>query len=193
MKVFLLLTFLIFSNLFAQNLVPNPSFEEYTTCPYLYDENGQYNDSRINQCRYWSGTNISSDYYNSCANINDPECGVPTSSGQFPKSGQAMAGIALMNSYGSNCREYLQTKFNLPLIQGITYHLKYFVIPNKQLKFLINNIGAYFSVNDFSTPFCLNGVEFSQFTDNVVNFENKVVNDVQNWTKIEGIYVAQGG
>ncbi len=193
MRLLLLFAVFVGNGMFAQNLVPNPGFEEYLTCPSLYDQNGQYTDNGISHCRYWAGTNTSSDYYNACANIDSPQCGMPpANSGQFSLEGQAMAGIAIIGNYASNCREYLQTKFVHSLNQGRTYHLRYYVLPHKDCQILVNNIGAYFSVTDFSTPFCLDEIAFSQYTNPVINFDNNVVNNIQNWTKIEGVYVAQG-
>jgi hypothetical protein len=193
MRLLLLFAVFVSNGMFAQNLVPNPGFEEYITCPFVYDQNGQYTDNRISHCRYWTGTNSSSDYFNACANIDSPQCGVPTTSGQFSKSGQAMAGIGLMNGYGSNCREYLQTKFIDSLIQGTTYYLKYYVIPDNRCNYLVNNNGAHFSQTDFSTEMCLSGVSLAPFTPQVIDFKNQVIKDLDNWSMMEGLYVAQGG
>jgi OOP family OmpA-OmpF porin len=193
MRLLILFTVFVGDFLFAQNLVLNPSFEEYITCPYQYDQNGQFIDNSISNCRYWTGTNTSSDYYNACANILNPECGVPTDRGQTSKTGQAMSGILLLNGYGNNCREYLQTKFIHPLIQGSFYYINYYILPNKDCQLLINNIGAHFSISNFSTALCLSGVSLAPFSHQVIDYKNQIINDTDNWSKIEGIYVAQGG
>ena len=64
-RIFFLFAFLFFaSQLKAQvNLVPNPSFEEYDTCPDLLD--------RVQYATHWMNFGNSPDYYNSCSVLTD--------------------------------------------------------------------------------------------------------------------------
>ena len=51
------------------NLVPNPSFEDYTQCPTGFDQ--------IDRATGWSSYAASPDYFNSCANSSGA-VGVPS-------------------------------------------------------------------------------------------------------------------
>ncbi|HEY3387830.1 MAG TPA: hypothetical protein VGK46_15055, partial [Saprospiraceae bacterium] len=57
------------SNGYSQNLVPNPSFEEYTECPFTVQDGWL-------ECLPWQNGNCATtDYYHVCAI--SPEVGVP--------------------------------------------------------------------------------------------------------------------
>ena len=48
-----------FENGTAQNMVPNPSFENHTVCPASYGE--------LYKCENWSSFGYSPDYFNACS------------------------------------------------------------------------------------------------------------------------------
>jgi hypothetical protein len=63
-SILLILTLLGYYS-WSQNLLPNPSFEIYTTCPIQYNTGGPL------QCTPWvPATGGTSDYFNACANPN---------------------------------------------------------------------------------------------------------------------------
>src|ERR1700749_1133263 len=106
MKVLFLCFFVfVFINMNAQvNLVPNPSFEIYTSCPT--------GSSQLSLAIPWQGvTTNSSDYFNVCGTGGAT---VPFSGSNFQnaRTGNAYAAIWLINSYGVNYREYLQVKLD---------------------------------------------------------------------------------
>src|SRR5687768_16803403 len=70
---------------FGQNLVPNPSFEDYDTCPEFL--------SQINYAIGWGSSRQTPEYYNSCA-IPFTVASVPHNyfGSQYPASGNAYAG-----------------------------------------------------------------------------------------------------
>ncbi|MCE9539031.1 MAG: hypothetical protein K8R85_07425 [Bacteroidetes bacterium] len=91
MKKLLLFSLLIFSFTFlnAQNLVPNPSFEQYSSCPNT--------ECGISLAAGWYSAGYTPDYYNSCGSPSGPfEFGVPQNAVgyQHPASGNAYVGIA---------------------------------------------------------------------------------------------------
>ncbi len=65
------------------NLVPNPSFEQYVTCP-----NGQ---AQIHYSTGWLNFSYSPDYFNSCSS----NFSIPYNMGgyQYPATGNAYSGI----------------------------------------------------------------------------------------------------
>mgnify|MGYP006169310411 CR=1 FL=1 len=88
----IILLFTIVSLKAQQNLVPNPSFEEYWECPTAPD-NG---DGQLEKCKYWYKPNYAtSDYMNNCASINS---GVSTPS-NFIGNQTAFEGNAYISLY----------------------------------------------------------------------------------------------
>ncbi|MFP9099200.1 T9SS type B sorting domain-containing protein [Flavobacterium sp. RHBU_24] len=89
------------------SIIPNPSFEEYITCPYVIKQ--------LHYCSNWLCRWDSTDYYN---------CGYYTpailNTGLVPPpDGQAMVS-ALFFTHG---KEYFGTCLNSPLLAGVNYQL----------------------------------------------------------------------
>jgi hypothetical protein len=117
---------------FAQNLVPNPSFEDYDECPY---NQGHLHAPYV---QHWADpTGTSSDYFNACATPNYWIV-VPASvfGYQFPRTGDAYAGIILWgDSFGLDFpvmsfphpREYVEVKLTEVLQADTLYCLEFFV------------------------------------------------------------------
>jgi OmpA-OmpF porin, OOP family len=106
----------------SQNLVPNPSFEEYEECPISFGE--------LEQCTTnWKSWQESPDYYNACNNNINGNLGVPQNNAgyQEPIIGNAYAGIYTYSNYGQNVREYAATALQSPLIVGQSYYVMFYV------------------------------------------------------------------
>jgi OmpA-OmpF porin, OOP family len=103
----------------AQNLVPNPSFEEYKVCPGSYSRIRE--DFRLND--WYSPNNGTPDAFNTCGK---GESGVPYNWAGFSGAydGKGYAGIY---AYIRNrdFREYLQCKLSEALIQDTTYRISF--------------------------------------------------------------------
>src|SRR5215468_3784442 len=86
----------------AVNLVPNDSFESFTSCPVSF--------SNMTDCVSWfAPTTGTSDYYNACTSgPNTPD--VPTNNFGFQnaRTGVAMAGF-IPYSAAADYREYVET------------------------------------------------------------------------------------
>ena len=98
----------------AQNLVPNPDFETFTSCPTDY---GQWNATDW----YAPFTLNSPDYFHVCGG---PNVGVPTNGTGFQASstGSAYAGLFTF-SPNFAVREYLQVQLSTPTLAGACYQL----------------------------------------------------------------------
>ncbi|MFA4853596.1 MAG: T9SS type A sorting domain-containing protein [Bacteroidales bacterium] len=188
MKKTLLISIIISLNIggaFSQiNLVPNPSFEEYDTCP-----NGT---SQILKTTGWCININTSDYYNSCAIYNSmvsvPNTGVGY---QCPANGNAFCGFIAYRELQPHpqYREY----FGRALSQPLTIGQKYFISLKLNLgsdisTCAINKVGVKFiNVNygDTSfyptTPIMNNSAHF---------FSNTIISDTSGWTTITGTYIA---
>src|SRR5436190_19379918 len=115
----------------AQNIVLNPSFENYITCPGF----GQFSSAYINN---WSKPSIAStDYYNTnCVGIQPVD--------QTPHTGNAYFGIYSFN-YSGEYREYATGQLSTPLLAGIPYYVEFWVSLNDGYIQAINELGAYLS------------------------------------------------
>lgn len=102
---------------FSQNLVHNPSFEDFSSCPASWGQ--------INRCNGWySNTTGTPDYFNSCHdtlpssphNVGMPDNGF----GHQASAGRAYAGLITVSSTSPDYREYLGSRIP-PLIPGAAY------------------------------------------------------------------------
>lgn len=139
-RFFLLLVFIsVFAT--AQNLVPNPGFEQYKTCPYSFSTNP--ND--FGPTGWGSPTSGTPDYYNRCS-IGDN--GVPHNWAgvSHPHSGSAYAGIyAWKNGTKGNYREYIQCKLKEPLRARKNYLVQFYYRLSSYSVYAIDRIGLALS------------------------------------------------
>ena len=118
----------------VDNMVFNPSFEEYTLCPERIDAKGVMNGVDA----WWQPTAGSSDYFNVCSGR---DCAVPRN-----KMGvqTARTGVAYCGIYCSQAsyREYLQTQLKSPLLPGHRYRVSFYVSLAEKSPHAIATIGA---------------------------------------------------
>ncbi len=186
-KIYYLIVFLFFCRIsYSQNLVPNGSFELYSSCPSGY--------SQIDSCNFWTAPNISSsissDYFNSCALVNSISVPMNNLGYQQPHSGQAYSGIIL--GYGFQVltlyREYIEVPLLTPLIANTCYHFEMFVSLGF-CRYTTNEIGAYLSDS------AIIGVTNYDPLPFVPQINNPIGNsfDTLNWTLVSGVFTASGG
>ncbi|MGE0638524.1 MAG: OmpA family protein [Bacteroidia bacterium] len=179
----------------AQNLVPNPGFEEYITCP---KETGKRQTNLISWTQPTAGA---LDYFNRCSST----AGVPlnTFGKQEPKNGDACIGLTLFHE---KHRAYAQTELKQPLIAGNTYNVEFSVSLSEKSKYAIGNIGAYFSAAKLENK--SDGVLecFETFDDRgtkqviaglckpqLRNPSSSFISDTEEWITISGSFKARGG
>lgn len=173
-----------------QNLVPNPSFEEFDTCPQDISQPipGLY---ELNHALGWvTPTAATSDYFNAC---NSTNVSVPYNFTGFQqaRSGLGYAGIVMeYNQIGNDWFEYIQSKLNEPLSQGKFYHIEFYVSLAEQFSdYATSSIGAYIS-ND--------GIYSPSSTESNISFQPQIIGDsfftdTSGWMLIDGYYLATGG
>src|SRR4051812_721199 len=115
-KILLLFSSLLFCCIVeAQNLVPNPSFEVYDTCPdYM---------SQINRAVGWWAVRMTPDYFNACSST--IYSSVPTNGfgHTMPASGNAYAGfIGYWQNNTILAPECFAAQLLSPLIIGTKYY-----------------------------------------------------------------------
>ena len=173
--VILLMFFSI--NSIGQNLVPNWSFEDTTSCPIglagiIFNTNN------------WFSANTSSpDLFHSCSNLVGP---INNSFGyQLPRTGEA---YAVIGSYVPNqSREYISVRLIDSLLKDQTVCFKMFVSLADNFKYGSNKIGVYFS-NDSIYSASPNELLYTpqiEFT--------QMLSDTVNWIELQSEYIAQGG
>ncbi|MEI6817660.1 MAG: T9SS type A sorting domain-containing protein [Bacteroidota bacterium] len=181
----------------GQNLVPNPSFEIYDTCPSDFSE-------ILNAVPWFRPTihvsNISNDgtpdYYNSCidtTNLQAAQVGVPQNflGYEFARTGHAYAGFYSTFWCTTNCnyREYIEVKLDSALVAGITYYVSFYVSLADSCSRTTDAVGAYISIDSILSNIYHPLPYIPQINNPVGNF----ITDKINWTKISGTFLAQGG
>lgn len=179
------------------NLVPNPSFENYSSCPKRTTPNDATKNEGLWLCDYWTyPTTGTPDFLHVCSNTAVPGgVGVPLSNFgyQLPHSGSGYGGFwgAMSSSY----REYITSPLRCPLVAGKKYRIRFYVSPsgnNGKVSLAgstcgMSGIGAYLSAVVPSRTDAGVIAVIPQVVSTVV------IRDTLNWTKIEGVITATGG
>ncbi len=161
----------------AQNLVPNPGFETYTSCPT--------NTEQLTLASPWFNPNSNqTEIFNACHTANI--VGVPGNDfgHQSAHSGTGYAGINVFTG-SSNFREYLSVRLSNPMVSGNTYCVELSVSLADSSRFAIENIGIYFSANDISTS----GFVVLPHTPQMEH-SGSILQDQNGWVKISGTFIA---
>ena len=174
----------------APNLVPNPSFESYTSCPT--------NPSNLGEAAPWyAPSDGTSDFFNACATAGSG-ASVPTN---FPGvqnafSGQGYGGAFLYQPGGANAtnsyREYLQTPLLAPLVAGQSYTVSFYVNRSDLHGYAIAEIGAHLSVGPM-TNYTGPGAPVFQVVPQVENSSTNLLTSTNSWMLVQGTFTAAGG
>ena len=165
----------------SQNLIQNPSFEDFSGCPTSY--------AQIDSALFWtSASEGSPDYFNACTTFDLYDVPANTFGNQVPKTGQSYAGLLLWTDVSGEWREYIEVQLSEPLVPRACYHFEMFVNLGESSSYTTHDIGVYFSNtlvsfnNHIALPFI---PQINNSTGNSFNF--------LDWTKVSGDYTANGG
>jgi gliding motility-associated-like protein len=172
---------------FGQNLVPNPGFEIYDTCPDFV--------TQIHYAPPWyAPTKGTPDYFNTCVS-GSSLIAVPSNVFGYenPRTGNAYAGILGKNFFDDtmfgNVREYLQVKLDSSLVAGQKYYVSFFITLADNMRYASDDIGAYFSSDSL--------VDYTQYALSAnPQLQNPVGNYLikkNEWMQVCGSFVASGG
>jgi hypothetical protein len=166
------------------NLVQNPSFEEYSSCPFY--------QGQIEYATGWYNFGYTPDYFNTCStnsNFSTPYnmCGY-----QNPATGNAYAGIYTYSTpqppIDINIREFIGTELSSSLSIGTKYFVSFKVAlaidQNQRFNHASNKIGLLFTNNFYSIDNPLTITNFAHI------YEDDIITDTTNWTIISGSFVA---
>jgi OmpA-OmpF porin, OOP family len=166
---------------FGQNLVQNPSFEQYSICPD--------NPDQLSRCQFWNSFRETPDYLNTCSSttflITPPSCWWGF---QYPHSGNAYAGFSIFAQYIPNNRELIGSPLLDTLIIGQKYFISFYINLGGSLiaktTIASNKMGVKFSTvpYSYSNPAPIN---------NTAHFySNSIITDTVKWTRIKGSFIA---
>ena len=168
------------SSLFAQNLVPNGSFELKEQCPSSEDQ--------LEVAKNWfNAAKLSPDYFHECAEF---VVGVPDNfqGHQQPFDGEAYAGIYVTQNISiPNVREYLTIELSEALVKGSTYYISFQVSLGDRSFHAVNQLGAYFSSQTYSMDYDY----LIQASPQVANELSVSLVDKEGWTAIQGTYTPE--
>jgi len=176
---YLLFAPLLLGNLTAQNIIPNPSFENYEYLPARLSSEGK---DFARASKFWhtpneASTDLISPRFRSTALKT-----IPT------HSGKNMAGIVINGDFWA---EYAGVRLKKPLEPGITYYCEFWISRapfynrrNLVPEFLNDHFGFYFGKETYKLNKDILSVD-PQFVAN-----NEILIEPNKWTKISGSFVA---
>ncbi len=176
-----LFVFFIANGYSQYNLVPNPSFEEYTNCPQgLYNEHPDY---------WFQPAGGGGGYLNACRIIGGYPIVPYTGLGfQFAKTGVAFIGMFYLNSNQNN---YFEVYLLDSLKKNKKYYIEFNAVPQKQFyKLACNNVALLLTKQAI---YAVSGNEIIPANPQVITYGNPIIIDTTQWTKVSSIYKAQGG
>jgi hypothetical protein len=189
-KVLPYISLLVFNCSFAQNLVPNWSFEDTLKCV----TNGNQFTGYVEAWTGWGGGGYC--YFNSLCSTNDA-VGVPQNTWgyRYAHTGNAYAGIytfidSLYAPTDANIRDYLQVQLISPLSASLKYYATFYVSLADSPKYACNDIGAYFSDSALTPSWYVKSYLTPQVANNGIK---NPLTDKINWMKVSGSFVAKGG
>jgi len=183
---FVALLFLIDTK--AQNLVPNPSFEEYSECPTLLDGmhyvNHWYKSIQYPEVKYFQ--NPSPDYFHECAE--GTILGVPGNAAghQYAYDGLAYAGLYVFDNNNPNSREIIGVELANTLIPNVEYfiNLRINLASSLLMGWASGKIGVKLTTNElfYSTV---------EATDNFAHLIiDEIIIDTTEWILLQGSFIA---
>lgn len=184
-KILLLATLIINPSALtiAQNLVPNPSFEDTISCPKTAGDTYSLDSWEINI--------NTADYFNFCCK-NPFQVAVPKNAWgyQCPANGSAYAGVYAYSQPNPGSNEFIGCHLLSPLTIGQKYYVSFKVSladDNANLMCGINNMGILFTNINYSSitlipaPVLQN---YAQITS------SSIIMDTTNWVTISGSFIA---
>jgi hypothetical protein len=185
-KFILIFVFIVNCALSQSNFVVNGGFEDTISCPS--------NMGQIQLASPWINPSLNTpDLFHNCSFDNFNVVHVPNNGYgiQAPYNGQSYAGAYfwVKNSPSPGQREYIQTLLISSMVANHKYYVEYFVSCADFFKYATSSLHAYFSIN---AP-TLNDVTVIIATPQIQNALGNFITDKNNWTKISGSFIANGG
>lgn len=192
---YIIASILLLSSIFLSgqnNLVPNPDFEQYYSCPNSVEQ--------LNRVKYWFSSRHpknSEEYFNACCKPTPYfTYGIPKNNfgEQWPHSDSGYVGF-IFYYYNenplppvNNYREYIQVKLTDTLKKGCEYCVSFFVSPADNATIGVKQIGAFLSSDTIFPP----PGEVLIDTSAQVEYSGLPIEDTLVWTEVSGTFIAKG-
>ncbi|MBK9273724.1 MAG: gliding motility-associated C-terminal domain-containing protein [Flavobacteriales bacterium] len=168
----------------AQNLVPNPSFEQVTSCPSFA--------SQLDRAAPWTNPTLGTpELFHGCAPlasyVSVPYC--TTGGFQHARTGQGFIGLYTWRTDIADMREYAEVELVAPLVAGTCYRVAFFVNMPNDHPYACDGIGAHFSAGPIGAS---NGTVLP-YPAHVEHPAGTLITDTLGWTLVSGAYMASGG
>ena len=177
------------------NLVLNPNFESYSTCPDNADE-AKYCNHWMSLDSAWNPPDWSHDqpgvpeYCNVCATYGGTAVPHNNLFYNYPHSGNGMMQLTMFSTSTTSTyvRDYLQGHLSQTLIAGHRYNVQFYTTLEQGGGYAVNGLGAYLddgTIDTTQNP----GIVQNQYTPQIV--DTSIIN-TNNWVKIEDTFTSNG-
>ena len=173
---------------FSQNLIKNPSFEEYINCPKRL---GNFETDVV----HWdTPTQGSTDYFNACSTA----MGTPENfNGSQPADfGKGYAGLYLYAP--DDYREYIQIALEQTLVKDKAYKVSFYVSLAERSDYAVKEFGVLFSEKPVKLAIkkALSKMHLYKEVDNTYNFMEigytNFYRDTKDWILVNTQFTAKG-
>lgn len=163
----------------GQNLVPNPSFEDYNICPWIW--------ANLEDCSIWENYGGTPDYFNACDSSENVSVPLNEFGYQFAFEGNAYCGLyTYIDSGLAARREFIGSSLMYPLVVGQKYFVSFKASTTvyREVCCVTNNLGVLLSTRSFSA-------NAPPPTNNIAQvFSQDIITDTLNWTTVSGSFIA---
>ncbi|HLP11091.1 MAG TPA: gliding motility-associated C-terminal domain-containing protein [Flavobacteriales bacterium] len=165
----------------AQNLVPNYSFEDTVSCPTW--------GYQIHLAPPWKQPTMGTcDLFHTCTEVaNQVSIPLNFAGDQYPRTGEAYAGIYPFADLMEDYREYLQVELKQTLKAGKSYCVSFYANLGDSSNLTTSSVGVYFSADSIGSS----DYHTLLYQPQVENPEHVFFNH-EDWTLVKGIFFATG-
>jgi len=161
----------------AQNLVPNPSFEDTVSCP---DGGGQ-----VWKAEHWYVAEQSPDYFNECCTLSALSVPDNLYDTQYAATGFSYCGMMVYSTVDTFYREILGVKMHDVMSIGLRYYVSFKLsATNKYWNGACNKIGLLFSTEKHTTA------NTTLVNDYCQVWTDSIIIDTSNWISVKGSFIA---
>ncbi len=163
------------------NYIPNPGFEMKYSCPEAREE--------MNKCVGWRVLENTPDFFHRCGR---GTAGVPNNEvgSQEPHSGEAYSGFWCYLPKNGDYREFISMKLKDPLKRGKAYCLSMWVSLSDI------SVGALYDLQMLPAR-SVDRIPSEVPSDDprlvFLTYQNQLLNDRKEWTKVSALFMANGG
>lgn len=168
----------------VENMVLNPSFEEYEDCPQSYT----FMDKTHRLIPHWTYPSFTTpDYFNKCSS---GEVKVPSNFAGHsqPKSGDGYMG-SILSGTDRDFREYFQGTLKEPMEEGQRYCVSFWYKLASGSKFAVDQLSVYFVNNEVANS----NKTYLGYNAQLNNQEGLFLDNTEEWIQFCQVYKADGG